>query len=58
MQRRPASAQERAARIWQAVQDWNNSPNRPQPQKVALTASTLEKRFGIYLLAAQQFMAD
>jgi hypothetical protein len=57
-QRRPASAQERAARIWQAVQDWNNSPNRPQPQKVALTASTLEKRFGIYRPAAQQFMAN
>jgi hypothetical protein len=57
-QRRPASAQERAARIWQVIQEWNDTHNRPPTEKVALSASTLEKRFGIYRPAAQQFMAD
>lgn len=57
-QRRPASAQERAARIWQVIQEWNQTHNRPPTEKVALSASTLEKRFGIYRPAAQQFMAD
>ena len=57
-QRRPTSAQERAARIWQVVQEWNDTYNRPPTEKVALSASTLEKRFGIYRPAAQQFMAE
>lgn len=57
-QRRPASAQDRAARIWQTIQEWNEAPGRPHDEKIALSASTLEKRFGIYRPAAQQFMAE
>jgi hypothetical protein len=57
-QRRPHSAQERAAHIWQVLQDWNNSPSRPHSEKVAISATTLERRFGIYRPAAQQFIAD
>lgn len=55
---RPGRALERATRIWEAIQTWNNTPGREHPEKVALTAATLEKRFGIHRQMAQQFTAD
>jgi hypothetical protein len=55
---RPGRALERATRIWEAIQAWNDTPGREQTEKVALTAATLEKRFGIHRQMAQQFMAD
>lgn len=55
---RSGRALERATRIWEAIQAWNDTPGREQAQKVALTGTTLEKRFGIHRQMAQQFMAD
>jgi hypothetical protein len=48
--------QERAARIWQTVQAWNDDPNRPTHEKVALSASTLETRFGLFRPTAKAWM--
>ena len=48
--------QERAARIWQTIQAWNNAPGRPTNEKVALSASTLEKRFGLFRPTAKAFL--
>ena len=51
-----SKGQERAARIWQTIQAWNNAPERPTNEKVALSASTLEKRFGLFRPTAKAFL--
>jgi hypothetical protein len=45
---KPSRGQARIDRIWQVVQDWNNTPGRPQHEKVALTLSVLSSRFNVF----------
>lgn len=47
---------ERAGRIWAVIQDWNDTPGRPHPDKIALSASILEKRFGLFRPTAKAFI--
>ena len=62
LQRAPARAvpsgrgQDRAGRIWQTIRAWNEAPNRPTHEKVALSVSTLEKRFGLFRPTAKAWL--
>ena len=48
--------QERANRIWEVVRQWNEALDRVQAEKVALSATVLEKRFGLFRPTAKAWL--
>jgi hypothetical protein len=52
----PSRGQARIDHIWQIIQAWNNASGRPANEKIALTVSVLERRFGVFRATAKAWL--